>query len=471
MIRLFNRTTENHPVLKTVAVALIVIVLAAAGGNYIGARGIPAFSSLMQLLVLGLMMVVIMARPHFGVIAIVASLPLTLVLPGSPLFTSLLIPLGLATFGAYLLQRRWGNETGRISWHWVHIFALLFVGWLFVSNPNAAVLGGRNWLFTYGQLIMLMFLAGVLLQSRKRQQQALLIFSLAAALSAFVALASSPLLQDTGASLREQRAEGLAGINNGARYYVVALVALYYLRTTTPRFTLRLLALAGMILMVLGVLATGSRSAFFLLPAALVLIVANRRAGGLSGRLTLVIVVVVFLISIVPDSYWQYLESSVNLNLVASNGEQDIRVRLWQAAVQMWRDHPLIGVGIGRFAQNLPAYDPIFFGIELGPHSIYFGLLAETGIVGLFLFMAVCGASFNALWQASHELPQADAALAFTWLAILLIMLLGGLTKHDQYEKLIWFAFGMSAWYAEVLARQQPATVEIREQAEVEVQI
>ena len=69
-------------------------------------------------------------------------------------------------------------------------------------------------------------------------------------------------------------------------------------------------------------------------------------------------------------------------------------MRSWTFAYRLWRDHPIFGGGFDTF--TLPLYSK--YGMALaddelgqvrGPHSIYFQMLAEHGIVGLMLFLSM----------------------------------------------------------------------------------
>jgi O-antigen ligase len=103
------------------------------------------------------------------------------------------------------------------------------------------------------------------------------------------------------------------------------------------------------------------------------------------------------------------------------------RLRLWQTALQMAADHPLLGVGTGRYAFFFHEYAGELrrgFGPFWGTaHSLYLHLLAEQGVVGLASFLAL----FMGLWWGAFQrLRQVDGARAMV-LAGLLAALAGWL--------------------------------------------
>jgi O-antigen ligase len=66
-----------------------------------------------------------------------------------------------------------------------------------------------------------------------------------------------------------------------------------------------------------------------------------------------------------------------------------LRLSLWKAALAAFLDNPILGIGAGNFAQVyrwIPTvkFDPIYFLVSgLSAHAVFFGALAETGILGV----------------------------------------------------------------------------------------
>lgn len=63
------------------------------------------------------------------------------------------------------------------------------------------------------------------------------------------------------------------------------------------------------------------------------------------------------------------------------------RLYAWQAAFNMANTHPLTGVGLNNFTSNYFFYSPHWDGMNHAVHSTWFGVLAETGYVGLIVFL------------------------------------------------------------------------------------
>ena len=62
------------------------------------------------------------------------------------------------------------------------------------------------------------------------------------------------------------------------------------------------------------------------------------------------------------------------------------RLYAWEAAWKMALDNPISGVGISNFYYNYYFYSPHWDGSNHAVHSTWFGVLAETGFIGLGLF-------------------------------------------------------------------------------------
>jgi O-antigen ligase len=73
------------------------------------------------------------------------------------------------------------------------------------------------------------------------------------------------------------------------------------------------------------------------------------------------------------------------------------RLAHWIAGLRMFFDHPLLGVGIGNYAQAYPQYFVTIFTDPLGhAHNYYINIAAETGSIGLIAYLLFILAIFIA---------------------------------------------------------------------------
>jgi probable O-glycosylation ligase (exosortase A-associated) len=90
------------------------------------------------------------------------------------------------------------------------------------------------------------------------------------------------------------------------------------------------------------------------------------------------------------------------------------RLYAWEAAWGMALDHPFRGVGLGNFYFNYYFYSPHWDGLNHAVHSTWFGVLAETGFLGLLVFIGLVISTLRRIWKAcsSPELKVAPPILA-----------------------------------------------------------
>ena len=89
------------------------------------------------------------------------------------------------------------------------------------------------------------------------------------------------------------------------------------------------------------------------------------------------------------------------------------RLAHWQAAREMWRDHPWLGVGIGNYEVIYPAYA---VGPWLDPlghaHNYLLNIGAETGLIGITAYLIFWIFSFGLLWTAVRHSSGFHRAVA-----------------------------------------------------------
>lgn len=80
------------------------------------------------------------------------------------------------------------------------------------------------------------------------------------------------------------------------------------------------------------------------------------------------------------------------------------RLAHWQAAVDMWADHPWLGVGFGNYEAAYPDYALPKWQLALGhAHNYYLNIGAETGVLGLIAYLGLWSAALWQMWRASQD--------------------------------------------------------------------
>lgn len=117
------------------------------------------------------------------------------------------------------------------------------------------------------------------------------------------------------------------------------------------------------------------------------------------------------------------------------------------AALEMFRDYPIFGVGL----HNYPLYY-LDYSEEIGldprleqrePHSLYLGALAETGIVGGMALLVILWLALRGAWLARRRLAGRDALLAEGIFVAFTTFLVAALFLHLSYPRYLWLMVGL----------------------------
>ena len=114
--------------------------------------------------------------------------------------------------------------------------------------------------------------------------------------------------------------------------------------------------------------------------------------------------------------------------LISESG--DIRKIVWQGAVDIFKNHPLVGSGVETFAYSYYQFRPQAHNLVSEwdflynkAHNEYLNFLATTGLIGLFAYFLVIFSSFRQL--LSKPRSSLDYALAGGYLTILVTNFFG----------------------------------------------
>jgi putative inorganic carbon (hco3(-)) transporter len=404
------------------------------------------FLSILSIEFVIVLTLLILLKPYLGVVFTLVSLPVIDLLPAIPYLTSSVVLVGALTLAGFLFQRK---REGRPLFNLSNIqsLVLLFIAWIFISNPRAAWFGiDRNWVLTFFQLWILVWLTSELLDSPGKQHVFMWCFAIACAVSAVLVIQQGQIGSTIADSIR---AGGLADQPNlSARYFIVSLIFFAYLnRTATSRLP-RFLAIGGVIVTFIGVFFTLSRSGILLLMVAVGLQIIWGQRQKRSYGLIVIFILASILMWLVSDKIIDIIRSILP-SIQYGTDTAGIRYKLWQAGWAMWLAHPIQGVGIGMFSQQLRFYasnlPPHYW--SLGPHNTYVSVLSETGIVGFGIFLTILAVSIKNYLLPDKNNDNKTASLRFAWLTAFLIVLFGGITMHGNTDKLLWFLIGMSIYF------------------------
>lgn len=218
---------------------------------------------------------------------------------------------------------------------------------------------------------------------------------------------------------------------------------------------------------------TYSRTAYFIILFeifAFILIVFFKGIHHLHRRLLRLLLIVVPLLGLliietnagnkIVQIYYSLFEqdTSFQLSNIGRIGSQ-------LAAIKMGLSHPLTGVGLGQYGFYMPDYLPpwawvspeISLWASSSPdtpwapvHGLWARILAETGFVGLFLWLSVWICILISVWKRYSKLRQIDQQnriLALSLLISILGLMLNGLVSDSLRSLSYWITLGVTwAW-------------------------
>jgi O-antigen ligase/predicted nucleic acid-binding protein len=160
--------------------------------------------------------------------------------------------------------------------------------------------------------------------------------------------------------------------------------------------------------------------------------------------------------------------------------ELNTRARLlyWGAAFEMWRAHPLAGVGAGGYDSAFPSARAAFAAahpdsplvainehyLSTGAHDEYLQILGELGATGLALFLAFCAAL---VWGAWRALRRSRSPLVPGAVASLAAFAVSSAASSISFR---WFGSGLIFFFAAALVTRFACAVRQDEAEEVEAQ-
>lgn len=235
-----------------------------------------------------------------------------------------------------------------------------------------------------------------------------------------------------------------------SNYFALILVLLLPLPFTFARQEKvawkRWLWIAGIGVILLELILTGSRGGFLGLLVVLGLLCARmmRRTSLALGAMAGVLLI---LLAIVPNPLAQRLLASgldreVQDTSVAISNQQ--RLAVLKAGLRMISAHPLAGVGLGKFKGSVEKYG----GPPRIAHCTYVELAAELGVSALLAFLVLIYATLRSLGR-SRRLATAAGNMRLRDLSLgleagLAGYLVGALFLSAQYEKFFWLVLFLS---------------------------
>jgi O-antigen ligase len=254
----------------------------------------------------------------------------------------------------------------------------------------------------------------------------------------------------------DYRISGPVGDPNFFAQTMLVLVPLALERMLSERgWFLRILASWALAVSALTVIFTYSRGGFLAMTVTVILIFLFYPPRLKS--LPLFIIIMVGIVLLIPRSYYERIftlkEAFQSPTVGFRTRDLAIRGRASEnlTAVEMFKDHPFLGVGLNNYSYNYLDYTKKL-GISLtarerAAHNLYLEVAAETGILGLIVFFVLIWVTIKTILSARKKFNLVNMNDYFRLTTAFFIGFIGYLSAaifiHDAYPRYFYLLIGI----------------------------
>ena len=332
--------------------------------------------------------------------------------------------------------------------------AVCIVGLMLSDSPSINFFG-YSWAVIVIMLALLALMIENLIDSKRRINQLLLVVVLSSAVAAIFPFANflgvdlySPLGLNAEETITGGRAVGMAGSANALGLATsMGLFALISLVSMQRRIWIILSLSAIALVMIGGLLLSGSRTHFVAFFVYIFAYGGIRLLGPKKGRLFSILAVFA-LLALVPFALQRAPENLQKRFIVVGAGVQgdtldraDFAMNQRRQSFGILLDHPLLGLGLQGFqSQEAEGY---------GAHDTVSALLGETGLLGVFAFSWLVVSCWRWLYRGVRTGQKWNLDLYYYsvgFMASLAAMLVAGWGGYTVfYQRWFWITIGASA--------------------------
>ena len=180
------------------------------------------------------------------------------------------------------------------------------------------------------------------------------------------------------------------------------------------------------------ILLTASRGSFVALMAAMIFIPATFKRWTDRQRSVFIVFALMtawFAVWLVPASSWKRIAT---IQDEVAHGTLNDRAVIWKAGAEIFREHPVLGVGAGAFSTVVRHT----IGTAYVAHNTFLSIIVEQGLVGFGIFLSL----LITLVLCCFRMPDLERKL---WLVMLLVLSIGILSLTWEYRKTMWLVFAL----------------------------
>lgn len=199
---------------------------------------------------------------------------------------------------------------------------------------------------------------------------------------------------------------------------------------------------------------TYSRGAFLALFVVFGLIgLRNRKEAKIVSLMFILIVIVTTYKT--PPKYWNRINTITKDNIEIDSGAKMSRIIAWTKAVEMIKEEPFLGVGLGNFEPRWSSMHTSYNedGRTYVCHNTFLEIAAESGLIALFLFLMViqktysnCKYSINSFKSSLEKQTQKNKYIAEALQISLIGFCVGGFFTSEQACRLLYILIALSVF-------------------------
>jgi O-antigen ligase len=264
--------------------------------------------------------------------------------------------------------------------------------------------------------------------------------------------------------------------NDLATLIASAMPLTLYFALGQRRLAVRVLAIAGLALLSVGMIRSGSRGGFIALLAVVAFVLVGFTTLPARARVTGLAAILAVVFAASSNQYWMQMQTMLNphqdYNLTSDAG----RLKIWERGIGYMMAHPLVGVGGQNFSVAEGTISPLArrqergIGVRWGAaHNTFIQVGAELGVPGLVLFVGLIAAAFRSLRRVTRQSSRAGGSagadlsrLAQALTAALIGFVVGSFFLSLAYTDILYTLLGFCIALAKIarVANAQPASLQ-----------
>jgi O-antigen ligase len=243
-----------------------------------------------------------------------------------------------------------------------------------------------------------------------------------------------------------------------------------YFVLTGRRPLSRLLCAAGLVVLAVGDIRSGSRGGFLALLAVAGFVLFRFTTMPARSRVAGLAVIVAVVCFTASDRYWEQMQTVLNPHEDYNTTTETGRVKIWERGMGYMASNPVLGVGAANFPVAEGTISPMANRAEYGrgvrwgaAHNSFVQVGAELGIPGLVFFVGAIVTALLALKRVARSALRIGAGalrvarLAQSLMAAVVGFAVGGLFLSLGYSDMLYTLLGLAVGLAKVASSELQA--------------